>query len=59
MITACELMRSEEVYERHSPDKLRRFRVECFLMAGIPLEHAELIADHLILANLRRVNSHG
>jgi len=35
------------------------FCVECFLKFGVPKEDAENIADHLILANLRGVDSHG
>jgi len=35
------------------------FCVECFLKFGVPKEDAENIADHLVLANLRGVDSHG
>jgi len=38
---------------------LRNFTRECFLRVGVPKEDAELIADHLVLANLRGVDSHG
>jgi len=37
----------------------RDFCVECFLKFGVPKEDAENIADHLVLANLRGVDSHG
>jgi len=35
------------------------FCVECFLKLGVPKHDAENIADHLALANLRGVDSHG
>jgi len=35
------------------------FCVECFLKFGVPKEDVENIADHLVLANLRGVDSHG
>lgn len=35
------------------------FCVQCFLKFGIPKDNAENIADHLLLANLRGVDSHG
>lgn len=42
-----------------SRDELFRFARECFLRIGVPEEDAELIADHLVLANLRGIDSHG
>ncbi len=38
---------------------LYRFTIECFVKVGVPISDAELIADHLVLANLRGVDSHG
>ncbi len=46
-------------YVRILPDDLRRFTATCFIRYGVPSEDAELIADHLVLANLRGVDSHG
>ncbi|MCL7393433.1 MAG: Ldh family oxidoreductase [Thaumarchaeota archaeon] len=40
-------------------EDLRRFTRECFLRAGVPEQDADVIADHLVLANLRGVDSHG
>jgi len=39
--------------------QIQDFCVECFLKFGVPKEDAENIAEHLILANLRGVDSHG
>ena len=52
-------MPQEALYERYSPDDMRKFCRECFVKAGVPEEYAKLIADHLVLANLRGVDSHG
>lgn len=41
------------------PDDLRKFTAICFMKYGVPPDDAELIADHLVLANLRGVDSHG
>lgn len=38
---------------------LYKFTIECFTRIGVPAHDAELIADHLVLANLRGVDSHG
>jgi len=37
----------------------QNFCTECFLKFDVPREDAEIIADHLVLANLRGVDSHG
>lgn len=42
-----------------SHHELFRFARECFLKIGAPEEDAEIIADHLVLANLRGIDSHG
>ncbi len=46
-------------YVRVLPDDLRRFTATCFMKYGVPPDDALLIADHLVLANLRGVDSHG
>jgi LDH2 family malate/lactate/ureidoglycolate dehydrogenase len=46
-------------YVRVLADDLRRFTSECFVRYGVPKVDADLIADHLVLANLRGVDSHG
>ena len=38
---------------------LLEFARECFRRVGVPEEDAGIIADHLVLANLRGVDSHG
>jgi LDH2 family malate/lactate/ureidoglycolate dehydrogenase len=42
-----------------SHEDLRNFTRECFLRIGVPEWDAAVIADHLVLANLRGVDSHG
>jgi LDH2 family malate/lactate/ureidoglycolate dehydrogenase len=42
-----------------SHEDLRNFTRECFLRIGVPERDADVIADHLVLANLRGVGSHG
>lgn len=46
-------------YLRFSKDELYRFAVEAFVRVGVPREDAEVVADHLVTANLRGVDSHG
>lgn len=46
-------------YVKVLPDDLRKFTATCFMRYGVPPDDAELIADHLVLANLRGVDSHG
>jgi LDH2 family malate/lactate/ureidoglycolate dehydrogenase len=46
-------------YVRVYVDELRRFTSECFMKCGVPKGDADIIADHLVLANLRGVDSHG
>jgi len=41
------------------PDALRRFTAEIFARAGLSDEHAGIVADVLVWANLRGVDSHG
>ena len=42
-----------------SRDELYEFSVNCFINAGVPRGEAEIVSDHLVLANLRGVESHG
>lgn len=42
-----------------SRDELYKFSVNCFTNVGVPKEEAEIISDHLTLADLRGVKSHG
>ena len=44
---------------RVSADQAQDFCVACFEKYGVPKEDAENIADNLVLANLRGVDSHG
>jgi len=53
------LMNSKRSFEVYSPEDLRAFCEECFIKVGVSEEHAKLIADHLITASLRGVDSHG
>jgi LDH2 family malate/lactate/ureidoglycolate dehydrogenase len=46
-------------YVRVPAKQMQDFCVECFLKFGVPEKDAENIADHLVLANLRGVDSHG
>jgi len=46
-------------YVKVLPQDLHNFALECFVKSGVPREDAEVIADHLVLANLRGVDSHG
>ncbi|MEM2575671.1 MAG: Ldh family oxidoreductase [Sulfolobales archaeon] len=46
-------------YVKVLPDDLRKFTALCFMRYGVSPDDAELIADHLVLANLRGVDSHG
>jgi len=52
-------MSSKQSFEVYSPEDLRAFCEECFIKVGVSEEHAKLIADHLITASLRGVDSHG
>uniref|UniRef100_A0A7C5XJ56 Ldh family oxidoreductase n=1 Tax=Ignisphaera aggregans TaxID=334771 RepID=A0A7C5XJ56_9CREN len=47
------------VYVKVFADELHRFTSECFVRYSVPKEDADIIADHLVLANLRGVDSHG
>lgn len=42
-----------------SHEELQDFTRECFLKINVPEGDAEVIADHLVLANLRGIDSHG
>lgn len=44
---------------RIHPEKLRTFAREVLVKVGMPGDYAEIVADHLVLANLRGVDSHG
>jgi len=44
---------------RVSHNELSRFVKEAFMAVGTPEEYANIVADHLVLANLRGVDSHG
>ncbi len=46
-------------HERYSHIDLLKFAIECFTKAGVPRDDARLIADHLVSASLRGVDSHG
>jgi LDH2 family malate/lactate/ureidoglycolate dehydrogenase len=46
-------------YKRFSKGELFRFAVEAFLKSGVPEEDSKLVADSLVTANLRGVDSHG
>jgi len=46
-------------YLRFSKDELYRFAVEAFTKIGMPEEDTKIVADHLVTANLRGVDSHG
>ena len=46
-------------YLRFSKDDLYQFCIEAFTKAGVPKSDAELLADHLVTASLRGVDSHG
>ncbi len=46
-------------YVKVPAKQMQDFCVECLLKFGVPQEDAENIADHLVLANLRGVDSHG
>ena len=52
------LINSKRSFEVYSPEDLRAFCEECFIKVGVSEEHAKLIADHLIMASLRGVDSH-
>jgi LDH2 family malate/lactate/ureidoglycolate dehydrogenase len=47
------------IYVKVSVDELRRFASECFVKCGVVKGDADIVADHLVLANLRGVDSHG
>ncbi|RLG00211.1 MAG: hypothetical protein DRN49_03260 [Thaumarchaeota archaeon] len=42
-----------------SPNELREFSLKCFIAYGVPRDQAEVVVDHLIMASLRGVDSHG
>ncbi len=44
---------------RVSSNELYNFCVSLFEKAGLPKEDAEIVSDHLVIANLRGVDSHG
>ena len=45
--------------EHFTPDDLRAFSAAVFASAGLPQDHADIIARDLIKANLRGLDSHG
>lgn len=48
-----------EKYVLIQENEALRFARECFIRVGVPREDADIIADHLVLASLRGVDSHG
>ncbi len=42
-----------------APSDLKEFTQRVFVKAGVKKAHAEVVADHLVTANLRGVESHG
>ena len=52
-------MNSKQSFEVYSPEDLRVFCEKCFIKVGVPEDYAKLVADHLITASLRGVDSHG
>ena len=47
----------EHIIIQHEP--LRTFAAELLISTGVPKTSAELVADSLVAANLRAVDSHG
>ncbi len=43
----------------YSASELRRFGLDCFVAHGLPQDHAKLVADGLVEADLRGLSSHG
>ena len=39
--------------------KLNELVTKAFTNAGVPLEHAEIVSDHLVASNLAGHDSHG
>lgn len=48
-----------EEYVRVNHEELRRFIAKLFAKLGVPEEDAEIVADNLVMADLRGVSSHG
>lgn len=45
--------------DRFAPDALRVFSSGVFRAVGLPADHADIVADDLVKANLRGLDSHG
>lgn len=57
--TSIIKMASQSEIIRVSPDSIHAFATAVFNAAGVPPEHAKLVADSLVLADLRGVDTHG
>lgn len=54
-----EKVRVDENYVRVSKDDLFNFIVRIFVKLGVPEEHARMVADNLVMADLHGIESHG
>ena len=54
-----EKVEVDESYVRFSKDRLHRFYVDILTALSVPEEDARIVADNLIIADLRGVESHG
>ncbi len=48
-----------ERIQRVQPDALKQFAVNAFGKVGVPADDAGIVADHLVVNDLRGVHSHG
>ena len=54
-----EKVEVDESYVRFSKDRLHRFYVDILTALSVPEEDARIVADNLIIADLRGIESHG
>ena len=54
-----EKVKIDENYVRVSKDELFNFIVRIFVKLGVPEEHARMVADNLVMADLHGIESHG